>query len=288
MLWIHPAPAPGGPPAAADGRVLRRPWPWPCWWSGRPGSGSSPHRLLLHLRVPALAVAAGRGGRRRVLAGHRRRPRRAQGRPAGLVAYLRGGREHACRCAGWPGSPTRATSRDEQRKQALAELSEANRRLEATLAENAGLHAQLLTQATGGRRPGRAAADGPGDPRHPGPGPDRDHHPAAGRRAGRPTAGRAARGTSPPRTGLARESLTEARRSVHALRPEPLEAARLSDALAGVARALVAPCTAIPVPVTTTGTAAADAAGGRVGAAAHGPGGAGQRGQARARHAASA
>ena len=36
---------------------------------------------------------------------------------------------------------------DEQRKQAMAELSEANRRLEATLAENAGLHEQLLTQA---------------------------------------------------------------------------------------------------------------------------------------------
>ena len=35
----------------------------------------------------------------------------------------------------------------EQREQAMAELREANRRLEATLAENAGLHEQLLTQA---------------------------------------------------------------------------------------------------------------------------------------------
>jgi signal transduction histidine kinase len=35
----------------------------------------------------------------------------------------------------------------EQRDQALAELSRANRRLEAALAENAGLHTQLLAQA---------------------------------------------------------------------------------------------------------------------------------------------
>src|SRR5258708_19059351 len=36
---------------------------------------------------------------------------------------------------------------NERRKQALAEMGEANRKLEATLAENAGLHEQLLTQA---------------------------------------------------------------------------------------------------------------------------------------------
>ncbi len=35
----------------------------------------------------------------------------------------------------------------DRRQRALDELSQANRRLEATLAENAGLHAQLLTQA---------------------------------------------------------------------------------------------------------------------------------------------
>ena len=35
----------------------------------------------------------------------------------------------------------------EQREQALTEVREANQRLEATLAENAGLHEQLLTQA---------------------------------------------------------------------------------------------------------------------------------------------
>ncbi len=41
----------------------------------------------------------------------------------------------------------------EQREPTLAELSEANRRLEATLAENAGLHEQLLDPGPGGRRP---------------------------------------------------------------------------------------------------------------------------------------
>ncbi len=54
--------------------------------------------------------------------------------------------------------------------------------------------------------------------------------------------------------GLARESLTEARRSVHALRPEPLETARLSEALADVAARWSA-LHGVAVQVTTTGTA---------------------------------
>ena len=54
-------------------------------------------------------------------------------------------------------------------------------------------------------------------------------------------------------TRLARESLTEARRSVDALRPEPLETARLSDALTGVAERWSA-LHGVPVQVTTTGT----------------------------------
>ncbi len=70
----------------------------------------------------------------------------------------------------------------------LAEQSEQRRlavaRLEAALEENAGLHAQLLTQA---REAGvlderqRMAAR---DPRHDRPGTDRDRHPARGGRAG--------------------------------------------------------------------------------------------------------
>ena len=40
-----------------------------------------------------------------------------------------------------------AEKEEERREQTLGELSRTNRRLEATLAENAGLHAQLLAQA---------------------------------------------------------------------------------------------------------------------------------------------
>ena len=55
-------------------------------------------------------------------------------------------------------------------------------------------------------------------------------------------------------TRLARESLSEARRSVEALRPESLETGRLSEALAEVAGRWSA-LHGIPVQVTTTGTA---------------------------------
>ncbi|MBN6042178.1 sensor histidine kinase [Amycolatopsis sp. 195334CR] len=54
-------------------------------------------------------------------------------------------------------------------------------------------------------------------------------------------------------TGLARESLTEARRSVDALRPAPLRVARLGEALADVAERWSARH-GVPVQVTTTGT----------------------------------
>jgi signal transduction histidine kinase len=54
-------------------------------------------------------------------------------------------------------------------------------------------------------------------------------------------------------TALAKESLSEARRSVDALRPEPLETARLSEALAGVAERWSA-LHGIEAAVTTTGT----------------------------------
>ncbi|WIX75193.1 sensor histidine kinase [Amycolatopsis carbonis] len=55
---------------------------------------------------------------------------------------------------------------------------------------------------------------------------------------------------------LARENLTAARRSVHALRPELLESATLPDALAEVAR-LWSERTAVPAAFSTTGTAEA-------------------------------
>jgi signal transduction histidine kinase len=141
------------------------------------------------------------------------------------------------------------------RRKLFDELTETNSRLEATLAENTGLHLQLLAQAreagvlderqrmageihdtlaqglTGiitQLQAGAEAADDPAERRR--------HYDAA--------------------TSLARESLSEARRSVHALRPEPLERARLAEALAGIAERWSA-LHAIPVHVTTTGTAPA-------------------------------
>jgi signal transduction histidine kinase len=140
----------------------------------------------------------------------------------------------------------------EQRKQALEEVSEAKRRLEATLAENAGLHQQLLTQA---REAGilderqRMARE--------------IHDTLAQGLTGIITQLQAAEQVSDDpagwrrhfaaATGLARESLTEARRSVDALRPEPLETARLTEALAGVAERWSA-LHGTAVLVTTTGT----------------------------------
>jgi signal transduction histidine kinase len=134
----------------------------------------------------------------------------------------------------------------------MDELSQANHRLEATLAENAGLHQQLLTQAreagilderqrmareihdtlaqglTGIITQLQAAEHAIEDPAA-----WRRHFDAA--------------------TRLARDSLSEARRSVHELRPELLETARLSDALADVAGRW-SELHGIPVQVTTTGT----------------------------------
>jgi signal transduction histidine kinase len=141
----------------------------------------------------------------------------------------------------------------EQRDQALAQVREANRKLEATLAENAGLHEQLLTQA---REAGvlderqRMARE--------------IHDTLAQGLAGIITQLQAAEQAQVPAewrrhviaaTRLARDSLTEARRSVDALRPEPLETARLADALAAVAERWSA-LHGIAVQVTTTGTAA--------------------------------
>ena len=107
--------------------------------------------------------------------------------------------------------------------------------LQAALEENAGLHAQLLTQA---REAGvlderqRMARE--------------IHDTLAQGLTGIITqleaAGRAPRSTQQWRrhldqaSALARESLTEARRSVEALRPEPLEGAALPDAIADMAR----------------------------------------------------
>jgi signal transduction histidine kinase len=141
----------------------------------------------------------------------------------------------------------------DQRELALDEVSEANRRLEATLAENAGLHEQLLIQA---REAGilderqRMARE--------------IHDTLAQGLTGIITQLQAAEQASDDPAGwrrhfeaattLARESLSEARRSVDALRPEPLETGRLPAALADVAGRWSA-LHGVTVQVTTTGTA---------------------------------
>jgi len=138
------------------------------------------------------------------------------------------------------------------RSQLFDELAETNSRLEATLAENTGLHRQLLAQAreagvlderqrmareihdtlaqglTGIITQLQAAEQASQDP------PERRRHFDAA-------------------VTLARESLTEARRSVHALRPEALEQARLGEALTGVAGRWTER-SGVPAQVTITGT----------------------------------
>jgi signal transduction histidine kinase len=145
----------------------------------------------------------------------------------------------------------------ELHQKSLAELRQANQRLEATIAENETLHQQLLIQAREAgvlderRRMAREIHDTLAQgltgivtqlqaaeqaaARTPGEQPGWQRHVAAA-------------------TQLARESLTEARRSVDALRPEPLEGCRLSEALSDVAERWSA-LNGIPAQVTTTGTA---------------------------------
>ena len=119
---------------------------------------------------------------------------------------------------------------NEARKQMIAELAEANHRLEEMIAENTGLQAQLLTQA-----------------REAGAGDERQrmareiHDTIAQGLTGIVTQLEAAQQTSNDAERerridnakrLARDSLAEARRSVQALRPQALENSRLPEALA--------------------------------------------------------
>ena len=201
------------------------PWPW---------------RLPGVAAVAAVAAIAQTGGVHRVT-------------PFGVIIYVAVLAINVVPICGLAWMDWTGDMHAEQREQTLAELSEANRRLEATLAENAGLHAQLLTQA---REAGvlderqRMAGE--------------IHDTLAQGLAGIITQLQAAEQASADPAGwrrhvtaatrLARESLTEARRSVEALRPAALETARLSDALAGVAERWSA-LHGIAVQVTTTGTA---------------------------------
>jgi len=115
-----------------------------------------------------------------------------------------------------------------QRKQTIDELARANERLEQTMTENAALHDQLVVQARDAGisderqrlareihdtiAQGLAGIVAQLEAASQGPAQERDRHLDLAR-------------------SLARESLGEARRSVEALQPGPLEAARLPEAL---------------------------------------------------------
>ena len=142
---------------------------------------------------------------------------------------------------------------DERRRQALEELSTANHKLEATLSENAGLQQQLLTQAreAGVQDERQRMAREIHDTLAQGLTGIITQLQAAEQAADEPAGWRRHFDAA---TRLARESLSEARRSVEALRPESLELARLSEALGEVAGRWSS-LHGIPVQVTTTGTA---------------------------------
>ena len=141
--------------------------------------------------------------------------------------------------------------RNLKQKQALAELHKANVKLEEALEDNAGLHAQLLVQA---REAGvlderqRMARE--------------IHDTLAHGLAGILTQLQAAEQTldEPATAGryvdnamnLARDSLTEARRTVHAVQSQVLAESRLPDAISDVTRRW-SEVNDIDVVVTTTG-----------------------------------
>jgi signal transduction histidine kinase len=144
------------------------------------------------------------------------------------------------------------TPHNEQRKQTIIELAEANAKLEAAMAENAALQARLLAQAgeagTLDERQRMAREI---------------HDTLAQGLTGIITQVQAARSAEGrpddwPRhldnaADLARESLSEARRTVQALGPEPLEQRALCDALEEVVERW-SERHGVKAEVTTTGT----------------------------------
>jgi len=144
-----------------------------------------------------------------------------------------------------------------QHRKSLTELSEVNRQLEATIAENEALHRQLLAHArqAGVRDERRRMAREIHDTLAQGLTGIVTQLQAAEQAAARaPGDATGWRRHVSAATRLARESLSEARRSVDALRPEPLDGCRLSEALTSVAERWSV-LNGIPAQVTTTGTA---------------------------------
>jgi signal transduction histidine kinase len=145
----------------------------------------------------------------------------------------------------------RVVEQNAERGDMIAELNETNRQLEAALAENTGLHAQLLAQA---RQAGVL------DERQRLAGEIHDtlaqgltgivtHLEAA--RQSRHTPDEWQRHVDQARA-LARESLSEARRPVRALRPEQLDDLQLAEAVAALAQTW-SQRTGVAVHVETTG-----------------------------------
>ncbi|HTU98573.1 MAG TPA: sensor histidine kinase [Solirubrobacteraceae bacterium] len=145
-----------------------------------------------------------------------------------VVYLINAGVASALTWFGWVGS-----EQQQRRSREVSALTEANARLEESLRHNADLQEQLLTQARAAgvseerRRLAREI-----------------HDTLAQGLMGIITQLQAAQGAEPAGTpgdrhvelaiGLARESLTEARRSVQALSPQPLADARLPDAIQDV------------------------------------------------------
>ncbi len=143
---------------------------------------------------------------------------------------------------------------DDARKRAIAGLTEANAKLEASLKENAGLHAQLLAQAreAGVLDERQRMAREIHDTLAQGLVGIITQLEAAGRtRLADPDGER----HTDAAMQLARESLAEARRSVQALQPSSLEQAQLPDALSNTANEW-SRRTGIGARVTTCGTPA--------------------------------
>ncbi|MEV5824929.1 sensor histidine kinase [Spirillospora sp. NPDC052242] len=143
--------------------------------------------------------------------------------------------------------------RNINQKRALAELHKANARLEAALEENAGLHAQLLVQAreAGVLDERQRMAREIHDTLAQGLAGVLAQLQAAEGRLDDPVA---VRRHVTSAMNLTRESLTEARRTVHAVEPAVLAEARLPDAIGDVARRW-AEANRVDAVLTTTGDA---------------------------------
>ncbi|MCP2343817.1 sensor histidine kinase [Actinomadura rupiterrae] len=144
---------------------------------------------------------------------------------------------------------SRLGEQNARQREMLDELTEANARLEAALEENAGLHAQLLTQAReAGALDERARMA-------------REIHDTLAQGFTGIVAQLEAALQNPGQwdryarqaQALARENLTEARRSVQALRPQPLEQALLPQAIGRMSERWAA-SQGVPISVETTGT----------------------------------